>query len=136
MEDLTMKHQLMKAPDGLWCVFIHAPFAEDLAERSLEAEPVLYIEVEEYVDPEDLDDDGRPFEDVFYNPVILYSSQIGLSTPAGLMSRLYWATSPEDALAQHAADADNLIAELTHDHSGGDLPDAPRPARPRPRLVH
>ena len=46
-----MKRQLMKAPDGLWCVFIHAPFAEDFAERSLEAEPVLYIEAEEYVDP-------------------------------------------------------------------------------------
>jgi len=131
-----MKRQLMKAPDGLWCVFIHAPFAEDFAERSLEAEPVLYIEAEEYVDPEDLDDDGEPFEDVVYSPVVLYSSRIGLSTPAGPMSRLYWATSREHALAKHAADTDNLIFELTHVHAGGNLPDLPRPVRTRPRVVH
>jgi hypothetical protein len=131
-----MKRQLMKAPDGLWCVFIHAPFAEDFAERSLEAEPVLFIEAEEYVDPGDLDDDGQPFEDVIYSPVILYSSRIGLSTPAGPMSRLYWATSREHAFAMHAADTDNLVFELTHVHSEGDLPELPHPVRPRPRVVH
>jgi hypothetical protein len=131
-----MKRQLMKAPDGLWCVFIRAPFAEDLAERSLEAEPVLYIEAEEYVDPEDLDDDGQPFEYVEYGPVILYSPQIGLSTPAGPMSRLYWATSREHALAKHAADTDNLMFELTHVHSDRDLPELPHPVRTRPRVVH
>ena len=97
---------------------------------------MLYIEAEEYADPEDLDDDGQPFEYVDYSPVILYSSQIGLSTPAGPMSRLYWATSREHALAKHAADTDNLIFELTHVHSEGDLPDLPRPERARPRVVH
>ncbi len=131
-----MKRQVMKAPDGLWCVFIHAPYARDFAERSLEAEPVLFIEAEEYVDPEDLDEDGQPFEDTAYSPVILYSSRIGLSTPAGPMSRLYWATSREHALAKHAADTDNLEFELTHVHSEGDLPDLPYPVRTRPRVVH
>ena len=130
-----MKRQLVKAPDGLWCVFIHAPFARDFAERSLEAEPVLFIEAEEYVDPEELDEDGLPFEHVDYSPVILYSSQ-GLSTPEGPMSRLYWATSREHALARHAADTNNLTFELTHVHSDGDLPDLPYPARTRPRVVH
>ena len=131
-----MKRELMRAPEGLWCVFIHAPFAEDFAERSLEAEPVLYIEAEEVADPEDLDDEGKPFEYVVYSPVILYSSEIGLSTPAGPMSRLYWATSREHALAKHAADTDNLTFELTHAHADSDLPDLPHPVRTRPRVVH
>jgi hypothetical protein len=117
-------------------VFIHAPFAEDFAERSLEAEPVLYIEAEEVADPEDLDDEGKPFEYVVYSPVILYSSDIGLSTPAGPMSRLYWATSREHALAKHAADTDNLTFELTDAHADSDLPDLPHPVRTRPRVVH
>jgi hypothetical protein len=49
---------------------------------------------------------------------------------------IYWATSREDALAQHVADANNLIPELTHDHSEGE-PDVPRPmVRARPRSVN
>jgi hypothetical protein len=52
------------------------------------------------------------------------------------MSRLYWATSREHALAKHATDTDNLIFELTHAHSEGNLPDVPHPVRTRPRVVH
>ncbi len=94
------------------------------------------IEAEEVADPEDLDDEGQPYEYVVYSPVVLYSSDIGLSTPSDPMSRLYWATSREHALAKHAADTDNLIFELTHAHSEGNLPDVPHPVRTRPRVVH
>jgi hypothetical protein len=52
------------------------------------------------------------------------------------MSRLYWATSREHALAKHAADTDNLTFELTDAHADSDLPDLPHPVRTRPRVVH
>jgi hypothetical protein len=92
-----------------------------------------YGDAYSYVPP---DGQGQPYEYVVYSPVVLYSSDIGLSTPSGAMSRLYWATSREHALAKHAADTDNLIFELTHVHSEGDLPDVPHPVRTRPRVVH
>jgi hypothetical protein len=127
-----MKHQLLPAPAGLWCVYVHSPFAEDVAERSLEAEPVLFIEAEEVED----DEEEEPFAFMVYIPVIRYSSEYAITTPAALMYRLYWATSRGDALAQHVADANNLIPELTHDHSEGE-PDVPRPmVRARPRSVN
>ena len=62
------------------------------------------------------------------------SPREGLSIPDGGMYRLYWATSREEALAKHAADADNLIPELTHDHSAGVADHAATPSRPT--LVH